>query len=194
MAPSTCDSHILKCTGCQEKFTIIIRKHHCGNCGKVFCGNCSSNYSKENSSISCKERVCISCSARAFLLRRKQKAIKKVTKSIVVKSAKFGKLEVWDSPVPVSRVSVSSPKVEPLLAESAGKISDFPHTPEVSQPALEDEETSLLICKSGFSPQVSSGTDAEEAEEDRRVNQGMLCILPPTIFSFIFGADDDTKN
>ncbi len=96
--------------------------------------------------------------------------------------------------MPVSRVSVRTPKVEPLLSESAVEFSDIPRTPEVSQPELEDEETSLLICKSGFSPQVSSGTDAEEAEDDRRVNQGMLCILPPTIFSFIFGAESDTKN
>lgn len=28
---------------CQAGFTVVRRRHHCRNCGKVFCGRCSSN-------------------------------------------------------------------------------------------------------------------------------------------------------
>jgi len=31
------------CMSCQCVFTVVRRRHHCRNCGKVFCGRCSSN-------------------------------------------------------------------------------------------------------------------------------------------------------
>lgn len=31
------------CMSCQSVFTVVRRRHHCRNCGKVFCGKCSSN-------------------------------------------------------------------------------------------------------------------------------------------------------
>lgn len=31
------------CMSCQSVFTVVRRRHHCRNCGKVFCGRCSAN-------------------------------------------------------------------------------------------------------------------------------------------------------
>jgi len=126
------------------------------------------------------------------------KATKKVSKSIVIKSAKFGKLESWDSPEPVAR-KVATPKRTPLNRPSPLLVQRTqgatpPQANVLTAPCVlspEDDESDSLIKKSGRSPDRHSGAHEEDEEEDgiRRMNQGMLCILPPTVFSFIFGND-----
>ena len=32
---------VTHCPGCDKKFNVIIKKHHCRSCGYVFCGQCS---------------------------------------------------------------------------------------------------------------------------------------------------------
>ena len=35
------DENVFKCNSCYVDFTILVRRHHCRNCGKIFCANCS---------------------------------------------------------------------------------------------------------------------------------------------------------
>lgn len=35
------DNTVTKCENCKRDFTILLRKHHCRMCGKIFCGDCS---------------------------------------------------------------------------------------------------------------------------------------------------------
>jgi len=35
------DDEVSHCPGCNEKFTVFLRKHHCRNCGMIFCKACS---------------------------------------------------------------------------------------------------------------------------------------------------------
>ncbi|XP_064630520.1 lateral signaling target protein 2 homolog isoform X2 [Lineus longissimus] len=37
------DSDSLLCTSCKMPFTLVRRRHHCRNCGKIFCSRCSPN-------------------------------------------------------------------------------------------------------------------------------------------------------
>ena len=37
------DKIVNNCNNCNIQFTMLIRKHHCRNCGKIFCGVCSEN-------------------------------------------------------------------------------------------------------------------------------------------------------
>jgi len=193
------EEKIIQCTGCREKFTMINRKHHCGKCGNLFFGNCTSN--KENlNNGAIKERICISCSTRAFLLRRKAKAPKKIAKSIVVKSAKFGKLESWDSPEPVkhniSQTTESLPAAPCVPVSVQVQVVPAPKSPPAARVPVvyspEEDESDSLISKPALEV---DGVDEDEDENGlRRMNQGMLCILPPTVFSFLFGAESNDEK
>ncbi|KAL3112776.1 hypothetical protein niasHT_019750 [Heterodera trifolii] len=37
------DSDCDQCTSCSSPFTLVRRRHHCRNCGRIFCGQCSTN-------------------------------------------------------------------------------------------------------------------------------------------------------
>jgi hypothetical protein len=37
------DSDCDQCTACGSPFTMVRRRHHCRNCGRIFCGKCSTN-------------------------------------------------------------------------------------------------------------------------------------------------------
>ncbi|XP_015520780.1 lateral signaling target protein 2 homolog [Neodiprion lecontei] len=37
------DQDAPRCMACHAAFTVVRRRHHCRNCGKVFCGRCSNN-------------------------------------------------------------------------------------------------------------------------------------------------------
>jgi GTPase SAR1 family protein len=34
------DANVLDCCGCKRKFSLILRRHHCRACGKIFCSQC----------------------------------------------------------------------------------------------------------------------------------------------------------
>uniref|UniRef100_A0A914C1C3 FYVE-type domain-containing protein n=1 Tax=Acrobeloides nanus TaxID=290746 RepID=A0A914C1C3_9BILA len=56
------DGECDQCTGCSAPFTVIRRRHHCRNCGRIFCGRCSSNQlSLPELGYDKKVRVCNLC-------------------------------------------------------------------------------------------------------------------------------------
>jgi len=54
------DREIFNCDQCQTAFNLIVRKHHCRNCGKVFCDACTTQRMLLPSSAA-PERVCDRC-------------------------------------------------------------------------------------------------------------------------------------
>ena len=51
------DKDALNCYNCSSKFTLILRKHHCRKCGKIFCIHCLKNFKIFNTS----HYVCDNC-------------------------------------------------------------------------------------------------------------------------------------
>ncbi|KDR15538.1 early endosome antigen 1-like [Zootermopsis nevadensis] len=54
------DSDVISCSLCQREFSLIVRKHHCRNCGQIFCNECSSKMAPIASNKK-PVRVCDSC-------------------------------------------------------------------------------------------------------------------------------------
>jgi len=55
------DDKVVNCPLCNEKFTIILRKHHCRKCGNIVCNGCSKHH-MHVPNVSTKEvRVCEKC-------------------------------------------------------------------------------------------------------------------------------------
>ena len=54
------DSDVISCSLCQREFSLIVRKHHCRNCGQIFCNECSSKMAPIASNKK-PVRVCDAC-------------------------------------------------------------------------------------------------------------------------------------
>lgn len=54
------DSDVISCNLCRKEFSLIVRKHHCRNCGQIFCNECSSKMAPITSNKK-PVRVCDSC-------------------------------------------------------------------------------------------------------------------------------------
>ena len=56
------DTDVVSCCGCQAKFGLFRRKHHCRRCGLVFCNSCAGRFcSCPDIGIPEKVRVCDNC-------------------------------------------------------------------------------------------------------------------------------------
>lgn len=56
------DHMVTHCAGCEIRFSLTVRKHHCRNCGKVFCNTCSSeSMPLPHQMVHTPERVCAAC-------------------------------------------------------------------------------------------------------------------------------------
>jgi len=61
------DSSIDNCTGCSQKFTLYVRKHHCRNCGDIYCSLCCGDkIPLKHLDYQEPVRVCRSCVRRYF--------------------------------------------------------------------------------------------------------------------------------
>jgi hypothetical protein len=54
------DEEVVSCRGCQVKFSLATRRHHCRSCGKIYCAACSSEQARVSGSKNVK-RVCKWC-------------------------------------------------------------------------------------------------------------------------------------
>ncbi|XP_077993564.1 FYVE and coiled-coil domain-containing protein 1-like [Glandiceps talaboti] len=57
------DKEVSHCMQCNSEFSIILRRHHCRLCGKIFCHSCSNNWIMTKHS-SKKARACLVCYAK----------------------------------------------------------------------------------------------------------------------------------
>ncbi len=56
------DEEVHDCPLCEVHFTVLIRKHHCRQCGRVVCRNCASNFKfLESSRSGTEKRICDEC-------------------------------------------------------------------------------------------------------------------------------------
>ncbi|KAK3083958.1 hypothetical protein FSP39_006006 [Pinctada imbricata] len=56
------DHAVTHCAECDQIFNIVIRKHHCRNCGNIFCHNCTDFYVPlPHQNLMSPERVCRKC-------------------------------------------------------------------------------------------------------------------------------------
>ena len=56
------DEENLNCSNCQTLFSLVVRRHHCRNCGQIFCSSCSSKSIKiERIGHIQSVRVCDNC-------------------------------------------------------------------------------------------------------------------------------------
>ncbi|XP_062570524.1 myotubularin-related protein 4-like [Saccostrea cucullata] len=56
------DHAVTHCAECEAGFSLLVRKHHCRNCGNIFCGNCSENFiTIPQQNLMTPERVCNRC-------------------------------------------------------------------------------------------------------------------------------------
>eukprot|EP01063_Lacrimia_lanifica_P009495 TRINITY_DN1649_c0_g1_i3.p1 TRINITY_DN1649_c0_g1~~TRINITY_DN1649_c0_g1_i3.p1 ORF type:complete len:334 (+),score=136.57 TRINITY_DN1649_c0_g1_i3:76-1077(+) len=55
------DSDVAVCEGCQDKFSMINRRHHCRQCGGIFCGKCTNKTRTVGGDEN--QRVCTKCDA-----------------------------------------------------------------------------------------------------------------------------------
>lgn len=165
---------------------MIIRHHHCKQCGYIFCGKCSATvcstdlYSTEVKSG--KIRVCTACSTKTLLVRRKPRQIRKPSKSIVSKTLKF---EVWDEN---TFIDPNVPELPVSTGSELQKRSVIQDLAEKRVNRQEISENSCLLTKSPLRSRLQNHlTDVKEEEDESMNNVGVLCILPQSVYNFIFG-------
>jgi DNA-directed RNA polymerase subunit RPC12/RpoP len=162
-APTAVTQH---CADCKGAFTVVVRKHRCRQCGSAFCGQCSSTFSAAGVKA---ERSCLKCATKGLLLRRKAKApAKKLGK--VVKSSEGDKLDAWENVVPGNAEPSQSGSNVNAKTEGVGEL-------------VQHEGGS----SNAADPRPASVVDAENDEDAQIQTKGLLCILPPSLYSYVFG-------
>ena len=68
------DNSVNKCFQCGNKFYLLLRRHHCRNCGRIFCFNCSNHFIKLQN-YKDPQRVCDKCFIKKKQFNRMKKII-----------------------------------------------------------------------------------------------------------------------
>jgi len=55
------DEEALQCMDCNQRFTVLRRRHHCRACGRLLCGNCCSSRARLEYMENKESRVCLPC-------------------------------------------------------------------------------------------------------------------------------------
>jgi hypothetical protein len=64
---------------CNSMFTLVVKKHHCVACGKVYCGKCSKVRAHSEHGVLLRQRFCVvceeQCASRSIIMRGNQKVL-----------------------------------------------------------------------------------------------------------------------
>ncbi|XP_067929183.1 FYVE and coiled-coil domain-containing protein 1-like [Watersipora subatra] len=93
---------VTNCMGCNSAFTMLLRKHHCRVCGKVFCWQCCNNWTLTGSGSRRKERCCNQC----YIEKREPAPAESLNSSIITGENSVDSVTI--PTLPVRRFSLTS--------------------------------------------------------------------------------------
>ncbi|XP_022254068.1 FYVE and coiled-coil domain-containing protein 1-like [Limulus polyphemus] len=138
------DQEVPSCLGCKTVFSIIVRKHHCRLCGRIFCHGCVNNWMMTTAS-SRKARVCNECYIQHLQL---ESVVKRSSPSPCTVEDNEDDVNLSRSP---SHSFVNSKPTCKLNTDTPNSsVSDIVSVTSLSLPAS-DEQQQLLYATKGHS-------------------------------------------
>ena len=93
------DKNVENCYRCNKKFNLIIRKHHCRNCGKIFCNDCSNFWCKIPDCINNLKEETWNLNILDYFNKKEQRVCYKCYKSIDDMKELFKLIKIFDFPL-----------------------------------------------------------------------------------------------
>jgi hypothetical protein len=145
------------------------------------------------------ERVCNKCSTTQLVVRRKAKPAKKPLRpSVVVKSTKPLRNMEWDNTAPAlaqqhSPIASITRDTENENSSCAVDDEDLEHE-TVGLLSCQESDAGIAVAAAGhiednyYADHECNENDLEDEEDlEEIINKGVMCILPPSLYSFMFG-------
>jgi len=156
------DAHVTHCLTCNNGFSLMLRKHHCRVCLKIYCYYCCNNWIEYNNS---KLRVCQRCfEAKAQLNNKIQAAIESNTNQIVSNNAE----DEEDESDPDINFEVRSEKLNSAVQSESDELQSIYQTsnPTSNNAAM----TAVQATKSTSQPQSNPLVSIEEKTQEKEGN------------------------